>query len=75
MYIKLKIEGELLEQLKSESELECRTATQQCLYIIKSYYKDKVVTDSSLEVTTNNTEETQEEKNETIDIPEDVFNF
>ena len=76
MYIKLKIEGELLEQLKSESESECRTCTQQALYIIKSYYKNKIVTDSSLEVTTNEIQETKEEQKETlIDIPEDVFNF
>ena len=47
MYIKLKIEGELLELLKAESQSECRTCTQQALYIIKSHYKTKEVANNS----------------------------
>lgn len=85
MYVKLKIEGETLELLRQESESECRTPTQQCLYIIKSYYKDKAVTDSSekeLTVTQNETIETELEQKETKvlntvddDIPDEILNF
>ena len=43
MWIKFEVKGELLDQIKKESDEECRTPTQQALYIIKSYYKDKLV--------------------------------
>lgn len=85
MYVKLKIEGETLELLRQESESECRTPTQQCLYIIKSYYKDKAVTDSSekeLSIIENKTIVTELEQKETkvlntVDdiIPDDILNF
>ena len=84
MYIKMKIEGKLLELLRAESESECRTCTQQALYIIKSYYKDKAVTNSSnkeLEIIENKTIVTELEQKETKvlntmdDIPNEVFNF
>lgn len=81
MYIKLKIEGETLELLRAESQNECRTPTQQCLYIIKSYYKDKVAANKESTVIQNETIETELEQSETIisndtdDIPSDIFNF
>lgn len=39
MYIKLKIEGDLLIALKKDAEDSVRTCTQQAMYILKSYYK------------------------------------
>lgn len=41
MYIKLKIEGELLKALETDAEEYVRTCTQQAMYIIKSHYKNK----------------------------------
>ena len=41
MYIKLKIEGELLKSLETDAEEYVRTCTQQAMYIIKSHYKNK----------------------------------
>ena len=40
MYIKLKIEGDLLRALKKDAEDSVRTCTQQAMYILKSYYKE-----------------------------------
>lgn len=40
MYIKLKIEGDLLRALKKDAEDSVRTCTQQAKYILKSYYKE-----------------------------------
>lgn len=40
MWIKFKVEGELEELIKAESEEECRTCSQQVLYIVKNYYKN-----------------------------------
>lgn len=42
MFIKLKIEGELLELLQEEADESVRTCTQQAMYIIKSYYKEDI---------------------------------
>lgn len=55
MFIKLKIEGELLELLQEDAEESVRTCTQQAMYIIKSYYKNKnnknsMIQDSSLNI-------------------------
>lgn len=57
MFIKLKIEGELLELLQEDAEESVRTCTQQAMYIIKSYYKNKknnnknsIMQDSSLNI-------------------------
>lgn len=83
MYIKLKIEGELLELLKAESESECRTCTQQSLYIIKSHYKTKeVANNSDKELIETNKEfiETDLVKDITLEnsidtIPNEVFDF
>ena len=41
MFIKLDIQGELLDKLKEESETQFRSCTQQVMYIITKYYKDK----------------------------------
>ena len=41
IYIKLKIEGDLLRALESDAEEYVRTCTQQAMYIIKSHYKNK----------------------------------
>lgn len=40
MFIKLKIEGDLLKALEIDAEESVRTCTQQAMYIIKSYYKE-----------------------------------
>ena len=40
MWIKFKVEGELEQLIKAESEDECRTCSQQVLYIVKNYYKN-----------------------------------
>lgn len=42
MFIKLKIEGELLELLQEDADESVRTCTQQAMYIIKSYYKEGI---------------------------------
>ena len=47
MWIKFKLDGELEELIKRESEDECRTCSQQALYILKNYYKDKKVQNNS----------------------------
>ena len=47
MWIKFKVEGELEELIKIESEDECRTCSQQALYILKNYYKDRKRQDNS----------------------------
>ena len=57
MWIKFEVKGELLNQIKKESDEECRTPTQQALYIIKSYYKDKSVTNNSNLVTDSSDKE------------------
>lgn len=59
MFIKLKIEGELLELLQEDAEESVRTCTQQAMYIIKSYYKNKnnknsMIQDSSLNISMDN---------------------
>ena len=41
MFIKLDIQGELLDKLKEESETQFRSCTQQVMYIITKYYKEK----------------------------------
>lgn len=41
MWIKYKVEGELEQLIKQESEDECRTCSQQALYVLKNYYKDR----------------------------------
>ena len=40
MWIKYKVEGELEQLIKQQSEEECRTCSQQVLYIVKNYYKN-----------------------------------
>lgn len=47
MWIKYKVEGELEQLIKQESEDECRTCSQQALYILKNYYKDRKRQDNS----------------------------
>lgn len=47
MWIKFKLDGELEELIKRESEDECRTCSQQALYVLKNYYKNKKILDSS----------------------------
>lgn len=42
MYIKLKIEGDLLRALENDADESVRTCTQQAMYIIKSYYKEGI---------------------------------
>ena len=41
MWIKYKVEGELEQLIKQQSEDECRTCSQQALFILKNYYKDR----------------------------------
>lgn len=47
MWIKFKLDGELEELIRRESEDECRTCSQQALYVLKNYYKDKKRQDNS----------------------------
>lgn len=47
MWIKYKVEGELEQLIKQQSEDECRTCSQQALFILKNYYKNKKILDSS----------------------------
>lgn len=47
MWIKFKVEGDLEELIKIESEDECRTCSQQALYVLKNYYKNKKILNSS----------------------------
>lgn len=42
MQIKLDLSGELLEVLQEISEEECRSCTQQVLYILKKHLKDDI---------------------------------
>lgn len=48
MWIKFKVEGELEQLIKAESEDECRTCSQQALYVLKNYYKNKKSQDNSI---------------------------
>ena len=57
MWIKFKVEGELEQLIKAESEDECRTCSQQALYVLKNYYKNKKRQDSS------NVEQSRTEQN------------
>ena len=57
MWIKFKVEGELEELIKAESEDECRTCSQQALYVLKNCYKNKKILNSS------NTEQNRTEQN------------
>ena len=57
MWIKFKVEGELEELIKIESEDECRTCSQQALYVLKNYYKNKKILNSS------NAEQSRTEQN------------
>ena len=56
MWIKFKVEGELEQLIKAESEDECRTCSQQALYVLKNYYKNKKILNSS-NVEQNRTEQ------------------
>ena len=40
MWIKFKVEGELEQLIKQQSEEECRTCSQQVLYIVKKKKKN-----------------------------------
>lgn len=57
MWIKFKVEGDLEELIKIESEDECRTCSQQALYVLKNYYKNKKILNSS------NVEQSRTEQN------------
>ena len=64
MYIKLNIQGELLDLLQKESKEEFRSPTQQVMYIINKHYKDKInvingnkSVEETLEVTKTHQEE------------------
>ena len=41
MWVKFKVEGDLEQLIKQQSEDECRTCSQQALFILKNYYKDR----------------------------------
>ncbi|MEG2246498.1 MAG: hypothetical protein RSC84_03520 [Peptostreptococcaceae bacterium] len=55
MYIKLKIEGDLLRALKSDAEESVRTCTQQAMYIIKSHYKNQINKNPIVQESSSNT--------------------
>ena len=56
MWIKYKVEGELEQLIKQQSEDECRTCSQQALFILKNYYKNKKILNNS-DVEQNRTEQ------------------
>ncbi|MFQ7522497.1 MAG: hypothetical protein ACLRLW_04605 [Terrisporobacter sp.] len=85
MYIKLKVEGNLLKALKKDAEDSVRTCTQQAKYILKSYYKEnhnsnnntqynildkKIVSNSS-----NNKFEERENRNEEVESSDSDVEF
>lgn len=64
MQIKLDLSGELLQVLQEISEEECRSCTQQVLYILKTYLKDdiKALKMRKREVSTQEVIETNKEE-------------
>ena len=62
MWIKFKLEGELEQLIKQQSEDECRTCSQQALFILKNYYKNKKILNNS-DVEQNKTEQNIQNKN------------
>ena len=62
MWIKYKVEGELEQLIKQQSEDECRTCSQQALFILKNYYKNKKILNNS-DVEQNKTEQNIQNKN------------
>lgn len=50
MYIKLNLQGELLELLQEESKEEFRSPTQHVMFILNKHFKDKI---SSVKETSN----------------------
>ena len=62
MWIKFKLDGELEQLIKQQSEDECRTCSQQALFILKNYYKNKKILNNS-DVEQNKTEQNIQNKN------------
>ena len=50
MLIKLNIEGELLELLKKDAEINCRTNPQQILYYLRQIYSGKLSVSNNTQV-------------------------
>ena len=50
MYIKLNLQGELLQLLQDESKEEFRSPTQHVMFILNKHFKDKI---SSVKETSN----------------------
>lgn len=50
MLIKLNIEGELLELLKKDAEINCRTNPQQILYYLRQIYSGQLSVSNNTQV-------------------------
>ena len=50
MLIKLNIEGELLELLKKDAEINCRTNPQQILYYVRQIYSGQLSVSNNTQV-------------------------
>ena len=50
MLIKLNIEGELLELLKKDAEINCRTNPQQILYYLRQIYRGQLSVSNNTQV-------------------------
>ena len=66
MWVKFELTGELEEQFKELCEEECRTLSQQGLYIIKQYLKNNKIEQNIQE--NNFVEQTRTDKNKSEQI-------
>lgn len=72
MYIKLNLQGELLELLQEESKEEFRSPTQHVMFILNKHFKDKI---NSIKETSNvpNTQEVSTEHTKELLVTSGVY--
>ncbi len=72
MYIKLNLQGELLQLLQDESKEEFRSPTQHVMFILNKHFKDKI---SSVKETTKvqNTQEVSTEHTKELLVTNGVY--
>ena len=72
MYIKLNLQGELLQLLQDESKEEFRSPTQHVMFILNKHFKDKI---SSVKETSNvsNTQEVSIEYQKELLVTSGVY--
>lgn len=72
MYIKLNLQGELLELLQEESKEEFRSPTQHVMFILNKHFKDKI---SSVKETSNvsNTQKVSTEHTKELLVTNGVY--